>query len=45
MPRVDVKMNLKIITKNHAADPAKGFLKKSILKPYGLTRLGRKLGC
>ena len=29
-----VKMNLRIITKNHAADPEKGFLAKSILKPY-----------
>ena len=28
-------MNLRIITKNHAADPEKGFLKKSISKPYG----------
>ena len=25
-------MNLRIITKNHAADPEKGFLAKSILK-------------
>ena len=30
-----VKMNLRIITKNHAADPEKGFLIKSISKPYG----------
>ena len=30
-----VKMNLKIITKNHAADPAIGFLTKSISKPCG----------
>ena len=30
-----VKINLKIITKNHAADPEKRFLAKSILKPYG----------
>ena len=29
-----VKMNLPIITKNHAADPEKGFLTKSISKPY-----------
>ena len=28
-------MNLGIITKNHAVDPEKGFLTKSILKPYG----------
>ena len=30
-----VKMNLRIITKNDAADPRKGFLAKSISKPYG----------
>ena len=30
-----VKMNLKIKTKNHAADPEKSFLTKSISKPYG----------
>ena len=30
-----VKMNLRIITKNHAADPEIGFLTKSISKPYG----------
>ena len=29
------KMNLRIITKNHAADPEIGFLTKSISKPYG----------
>ena len=28
-------MNLGIMTKNHAVDPEKGFLTKSILKPYG----------
>ena len=28
-------MNLRIITKNHAADPEIGFLTKSIPKPYG----------
>ena len=28
-------MNLRIITKNNAADPEIGFLTKSILKPYG----------
>ena len=28
-------MNLRIITKNHAADPEKGFLTKSISKPFG----------
>ena len=30
-----VKMNLRIITKNYAADPVKGFLTKSISKPNG----------
>ena len=30
-----VKMNFRIITKNHAADPEIGFLTKSISKPYG----------
>ena len=30
-----VKVNLTIITKNHAADPEIGFLTKSISKPYG----------
>ena len=33
-----VKMNLRIITKNHAADPEKGFLTKSISKPNGCAR-------
>ena len=28
-------MNFRIITKNSAADPEKGFLTKSISKPYG----------
>ena len=28
-------MNLRIVTKNHAADSEIGFLKKSISKPYG----------
>ena len=28
------KMNLRIITKNHVADPEIGFLTKSISKPY-----------
>ena len=32
---MDVKMNLRILMKNHAADPEIGFLAKSILKPYG----------
>ena len=31
-----VKMNLRIITKNHAADPEIEFLTESILKPYDL---------
>ena len=30
-----VKMNLRIITKNHAADPEKEFFKKLISKPFG----------
>ena len=30
-----VKMNLRIITKNHAADPETGFLAKSIQKSNG----------
>ena len=33
--KIAVKMNLRIITKNHATDPEKGFLTKSISKPYG----------
>ena len=33
--KMDVKMNLTIITKNHAADPEIRFLTKSISKPYG----------
>ena len=33
--KIDVKMNLRIKTKNHAADPEKGSLTKSISKPYG----------
>ena len=28
-------MNLRIITRNHVADPEIGILKKSIPKPYG----------
>ena len=34
---MDVKMNLRIITKNHAADPEIGFLNKSIFMPFGQT--------
>ena len=30
-----LKINLRIITKKHAADPEMGFLTKSISKPYG----------
>ena len=30
-----VKMNLRIITKNHVSDPEIGFLTKSISKPNG----------
>ena len=30
-----VKMNLRIITKNHAADPEIGFVAKSVSKPDG----------
>ena len=30
-------MNLRIITKNHAADPEKGFLTKSVSKPNSRT--------
>ena len=33
--KMAVKINLRIITKNHAADPEIGFLKKSISKPNG----------
>ena len=33
--KMGVKMNLRIITKNHKADPEIGFLTKSISKPYG----------
>ena len=33
--KIVVKMNFRMITKNHAADPEIGFLTKSILKPYG----------
>ena len=29
------KVNLRLITKNHAADPEIGFLTKSISKPHG----------
>ena len=32
---MDVEMNLRIKTKNPAADPEIGFLTKSISKPFG----------
>ena len=32
--KMAVKMILRIITNNHAADPEKGFLTKSISKPF-----------
>ena len=32
---MSVKMNLRVITKNHEADPKIEFLSKSISKPYG----------
>ena len=32
---MSVKMNFRIITKNHAADPEIGFLTKAISKPDG----------
>ena len=35
--KIAVKMNLRMITKNHAADPEKGFLAKSISKSNGCT--------
>ena len=33
--KIGVKMNLRIITKNHETDPELRFLSKSISKPYG----------
>ena len=35
--KIGVKMNLRVIKKNYAADPEKGFLTKSISKPYDRT--------
>ena len=35
--KMSVKMNFRIITKNHEVDPEIGFLTKSISKPYGRT--------
>ena len=37
-------MNLRIITNNHAADPKRGSLLKSILEPIGLTSPSRQPG-
>ena len=39
--KIAVKMNLRIITKNHAADPEKGFLKKKTLS----TRMAAQRPC
>ena len=33
--KIAVKINLRIIMKNHAADPEIGFFTKSISEPYG----------
>ena len=33
--KMDVKINLRITTKNHTADPQKGFLTKLISKVHG----------
>ena len=35
--KMGIKMNLRIIRKNYAADPEKGFLVKSILRPFELS--------
>ena len=35
LSKIDLKINLRIITKNHAADPVIGFLTQTILKLYG----------
>ena len=32
---MDVRLNLRVKTKNHTADPEKGFFAKSIFKPHG----------
>ena len=42
--KMDVKMNLRIITKNHAADSKIGFPLKSILKSIGLRVHADSLG-
>ena len=36
---MNVKMNLRIITNNNAANPEIGFLTASIVRPYGRTRV------
>ena len=36
------KTNLRIIKKNHTADPVRKFLTKCIFKEYGRTRPGRQ---
>ena len=33
--KMGIKKNLRLITKNHAADPEIVFLEKSFSKPYG----------
>ena len=43
--KIAVKMNLRMITKNHAADPKIGFPRKPILKPYGHSSPCRQRGC
>ena len=42
--KMGVKMNLRTITKNYAADPEIRFATKSILHPFGLTRPFRQRG-
>ena len=41
---MDVKINLRIIPKNHTADSKKGDPEKSILEPMGLTSPTRQPG-
>ena len=42
--KMGVKMNFRIITKNHAADSKTGFPEKPILEPIGLPSPTRQLG-
>ena len=42
--KIAVKMNLRIITKNHAADPEKGFLKKTLSTRMAAQRPCRQRG-